>query len=207
MKNIKTKQEIQNYITKKFLSEGFNKIPVAEISSKVKISKKTIYKNYFNKEEIISEFFKVILNDAYQQLVFLIQSNNRMVEKVERLAEIIKKYLHVFDDESFHNLKREFPSIWFEILVARKRKFIPLLNLLINHSKKHRLIIEFPNELLIKYFSVSLGLLSGKKTLNNFSLSYDKTFNDLFEILLNGILTKKGKKLLAINKRINNENN
>ena len=110
-------------------------------------------------------------------------------------------------DESFFNLKREFPSIWFEILVARKRKFIPLLNLLINHSKKHRLIIEFPNELLIKYFSVSLGLLSAKKTLNNFSLSYDKTFNDLFEILLNGILTKKGKKLLAINKRINNENN
>lgn len=200
------KKEIQNYVTQLLLDEGYKRFTLEKIVSAMNISKKTIYKNFLNKEDVIASSYNEILNDAYLRLIKLIQSNNRMVDKLEELADLIKTYLFVFDTDSFIYLKKEFPSIWFKILSVRRRKFMPLLNLLIDHSKKHRLIVDVPNEILIKYFGVSLGLLSDKRSLSKLFIPYNKAFNDLFGILINGILTKKGKKLLAINKRMKDEN-
>ena len=73
------------------------------------------------------------------------------------------------------------------------------------HIDEKKIISDTPDEIIIKVFTTSLGSIAQMK--NKFDkASYQKTFEAAFEMLLNGILTKKGKQLL-INKRINNESN
>ncbi|HMN25624.1 MAG TPA: hypothetical protein PKE38_14060, partial [Ignavibacteriaceae bacterium] len=72
--------------------------------------------------------------------------------------------------------------------------------------RKQKIILDIQDEIIIKVFTSSLSSIAEMKNNSNDNLSYHKAFITAFDMLLNGILTKKGKQLL-INKRINNENN
>lgn len=198
---------ISDFMRDKMMEDGYKKITLEEITSNLTISKKTVYKVFSSKEEIASSIFIGELTKAYGGLIQLIQEKSSIVTKVENLAEIIESYIRLFNDASLNNLRKEYPNLWKEIVLFRKSRVIPLINILLNHSKKHDLIIDYPNELIIKLFSTSLTISTEKSYLIHNKLDYRSVFQSIFDILEDGILTKKGKKLLAINRRMKNENN
>ena len=198
---------ISDFISDKMMEEGYKKITLEEITSNLAISKKTVYKVFSSKEEIASSIFIGELTKAYRGLIQLIQEKSSMVTKIENLSGMIGNYIRLFNDASLNNLKKEYPNLWKEIVLFRKARVIPLINILLNHSKKHDLVVDYPNELIIKLFSTSLTISTEKSYLIHNKLDYQSVYKSIFDILLSGILTKKGKKLLAINKRMKNENN
>lgn len=200
------KKIVEDYIREKFLTDGYEIITMDTISSKLKFSKKTIYKYYNSKEDLFRNIIFSDIKNTYQKLVILLQANDSMFEKVNRLYEIIRNHIILFNDESLVKMKKEFPQLWKEILLFRKKKVLPLINVLLDHSKKHFIISNYPNELIIKLFSSALSLSTYKKVAIQKNGECHSASDMIFEILLNGILTKKGKKLLAINKRMGNEN-
>lgn len=196
---------IFNFVNEKMTEEGFRKITLEEITVSLGISKKTIYNIFSTKEELIRRIFHEELTKAYKGLIGLLQEKDSMIKKIENLARMIENYIRLFNDESLNNLRKEYPKLWKEIVLFRKERVMPLINLLLNHSKKHNLIVDYPNELVIKLFSTSLAISTEKKYLVHNSMDYKSVFQSIFDILLKGILTKKGKKLLTINQRIQNE--
>ncbi len=204
MKKI-NKGTIEKFIRERFLTDGYEKLRMDEISKKLKCSKKTIYKYYSSKEQLYRNIILAELENSYKELVILIQADNPMFEKVNKLKEIIKNHIVFIADDSLTNIKSEFPRLWKEILFIRGDKVLTLINVLLTHSMKYFIISDYPNELIIRLFSSALALSGSKKTMIQNKGQYQQTFDMIFEILLNGILTKKGKKLLAINKRMKNE--
>lgn len=204
---IKYREIIIGYLREELIIRGYRNISLDEVTDSLGISKKTIYKHYKNKESIYSEIFKGELESAYNDLIILLQEKSPMAEKVSKLSKIIEKNLMLFNINTLQNLKKEFYGLWKEIVLFRKERVFPLIDLLIDHSKKNGLIAEYPNELIIELFSTSLNLASERKHNFQSQTNYQLVYKSIFEILLNGILTKKGKKILAINKRMKNENN
>lgn len=204
---IKYREIIIGYLREELIIRGYRNISLDEVTDSLGISKKTIYKHYKNKESIYSEIFKGELESAYNDLIILLQEKSPMAEKVSKLSKIIEKNLMLFNVNTLQNLKKEFYGLWKEIVLFRKERVFPLIDLLIDHSKKNGLIAEYPNELIIELFSTSLNLASERKHNFQSQTNYQLVYKSIFEILLNGILTKKGKKILAINKRMKNENN
>jgi len=186
---------INNYTRDKMMIEGYKKITLEEIASNLSISKKSIYR-------VFPSIFINELTNAYNGIILLMQEKSSMIEKVEKLSEMIGNYIRLFNEQSLNNLKREYPELWKEIILFRKERVLPLINNLLNHSKKHDIIIDYSNELIIKLFSSALTISTERSYLMQNSYDYKSVFNSIFEILLNGIFTKKGKKLLAINKRM-----
>ncbi|MBS3944725.1 MAG: TetR/AcrR family transcriptional regulator [Melioribacter sp.] len=203
---IKYREIISGFIRERILDEGFTRITLDALTAKVGISKKTIYKYYPTKEDLVKSVIREEILRAYNNLIILLQEASPMIIKVEKLSEIIKEHIILFNDNSFEKLKTEYRNIWKDVLLFRKEKVFPLINLLIDHAKKHSLIIDYPNELIIKIFSNSLLLSTEKKYLTQSRENFHALYEMTFEILLKGILTKKGEKLLAINKRMKNEN-
>lgn len=196
-----------DFTSGKMTEESYKKITLEGITTDLGINKKTNYKALSSKEELAGSIFIGELTKAYRGLIQLIQEKSSMVTKIENLGEMVGSYIQLFNDSSLHNLKKEYPNLWKEIVFFRKERVMPLINLLLNHSKKHNLIADYPNELIIKLFSTSLTISTEKNYLVHNKSDCQSVFQSIFDILLNGILTKKGKKLLAINQRIKNENN
>lgn len=207
METSQYKTIISDFILTHYYANGYRKFTLDAVAHSTGISKKTIYKIFSGKEEILRTILIGKLNDAYNNLILLLQEKSSMIQKIYELSGIIEKYIFLFNEESLNHLKKEFPNLWTEIILFRKHKVVPLFYFLLNHAKKHNLIIGYSNELIIKLFSSSLDISVDKNFLSHNKFSQQSVYRDVFDILVNGLLTKKGKKLLAINKRMKNENN
>lgn len=204
-----TKSELEekliNLLSEKFSSNGFEKFSLDELASELHISKKTIYQSFSTKEDLLRKLLIEKLNFAYTVVVSNIQAQTNIVDKFIELSKMIQDHFVLFNDSSLTRLKHYHPKLADEIISFKNERVIPLIKLLLRVGRKQKIILSIHDEIIIKVFTASLSSISQMKKGYN-RIEYQKTFEAAFEMLLNGILTKKGKQLL-INKRINNENN
>lgn len=194
-----SEDEIITYLNNQFILYGFINFSLDELALRFQISKKTIYKRFETKEEIIRKVLIQQLSEAYTSFVSIIQSRITIVEMFIELSKIIEKYYSVFNETSIKNLDKYFPELAEYILNFRTIRIIPLVKILLKLGKKKLLILEIPDEIIIRVFNSALSDIVQSKSKIGVQQSYEELFRKSFNLLLNGILTKKGKQIL-INK-------
>jgi len=188
--------KIINYLNQKFQSTGFRNFSVEDVSSKLHISKKTIYKIFGSKEGLIRSVLIGQLSVALSEVVKIIQEKSNIIEKFVDLSNMVKQYFSVFNDASLKRLSYNFPQLAEYIEQFRIHRVIPLINMLFQIGKKKNMILDIPQEIILKIFTSTLATITESKPEKDSSYSYHQIFRHAFYILLNGILTKKGKQLL-----------
>jgi len=102
-----------------FLSEGFYKTTMDDIAGRLKISKKTIYKHFVSKEEVVRESVLNFVTENQKSFSDLVESEHNAVEKCFRMFNYVGK-----------------------MLVKINIKFLNVKNLLIfEHLKNRRFLI------------------------------------------------------------------
>lgn len=201
----KIEEKLINLLDEKLSRNGFEKFSMDELANELHISKKTIYKSFPTKEELVRKFYLGKLDYAYSVIVTNIQAQSNIVEKFVELSKMIQEHLVLFNNVSMLQLKHYHPELANELITFRNERVIPLIKLLLRVGRKKKLVNDIGDEIIIKVFTTSLGEITRLKK-NYEQIEYQKIYETAFEILLNGILTKKGRQLL-INKRIKNESN
>jgi len=200
------KQKIAEFALTHYRQHGFSKVPMDDIASGLRISKKTIYKSFGQKEDLVRKLLIDKLNFAHAVIVANIQAQTNVVDEFVEFSKMIKDYFVIFKGESLNRLKHYHLKLANEIITFKNERVIPLIKLLLRDGRRQKIILDIEDEIIIRAFTSSLSSIAEKKNNGNDNLSYHIAFITAFNMLLNGILTKKGKQLL-INKRINNENN
>lgn len=190
------KSRILDHIEKEFSNHGFRNFAVDQIANELHISKKTIYKYFQTKEGLIRTVLIKQLTVAYREVVTIIQAQSNIVEKFVDLSNMVEEYFTVFNEESLKRLKCHFPHLAAYIELFRFNRIVPLISLLLKRGRKQNLILEIPDEIILKVFSSSLGAIVEARSEPTSKFSYHQMFRHAFNMLLNGILTKKGKQLL-----------
>ncbi|MFZ6032680.1 MULTISPECIES: TetR/AcrR family transcriptional regulator [unclassified Melioribacter] len=201
----KIEEKLINLLDEKLSRNGFEKFSMDELANELHISKKTIYKSFPTKEELVRKFYLGKLDYAYSVIVTNIQAQSNIVEKFVELSKMIQEHLVLFNNVSMLQLKHYHPELANELITFRNERVIPLIKLLLRVGRKKKLVNDIGDEIIIKVFTTSLGEITRLKK-NYEQIEYQKIYETAFEILLNGILTKKGRQLL-INKRIKNGSN
>lgn len=183
--------KIEIYLQEKFQKEGFISISLDKLSRELKISKKTVYKEYKSKKEIIDTILTKMLSEAYYKVIKIVSEESPFIVKFHSIFEIIKVNLRAFDDESLLRLKEVYPEIWIKIARFRKYHIIPLIRLLIKSGIKKGVLNEYPIELYLKFL---FGTLKGITSRDNKLI--EKDLDILLNMVLEGALTKKGRKFL-----------
>lgn len=186
--------EIQKYLTEKFQKEGFTQIRLNQITSDLRISEKTIYKFYKSKHELVDKTLMGMISRAYIDVIYIAAAESPFIEKFYGVFEIVKQNLKAFDDISLKELKKEYPDIWLKVARFRKQNIIPLLTLLITGGIKKEVLNNYPVELYLKLIYGAITELT-KRNAKPIEGEHDLLLN----IILNGALTKKGKKFLNKN--------
>lgn len=184
-------QDIQKYLTEKFQGEGIKSFSLSKIARDLHISKKTIYKKYPSKDAMIDKILMDMLIGAHSKVINIIAEKSPFLEKFYSIFEIVKENLKAFDDHSLINLKKSYRSTWIKVARFRKYNIIPLLRLLIRSGIKKGVLNNHPEELYLKliYGAVTEVTKRSSKTIEG-------ELDILLRIVMNGALTKKGKKFL-----------
>ncbi|MBI1931275.1 MAG: TetR/AcrR family transcriptional regulator [Ignavibacteriales bacterium] len=177
------------------LSKGINRFNISYLCKNTSISKKTFYKDFSSKQDFLAKFYLDLLHKSYYEIISTIQNNNTFFEKFENIAKIVQKRSVYFNVNILSVIEEKFPEVLVQINNFKQNRILPLFTLLIENAQKHNMINNFdPKTILNLFFSIisSHSIITTKR-----EISDTKTeFTEIFQILLKGVLTKKGKNFL-----------
>jgi len=76
------KEKIISFASQKFIREGFYKTTMDEIASEMRMSKKTIYKNFSSKEELVKAVAKNFFDENVSKIDEVLKIQCNAVEKL-----------------------------------------------------------------------------------------------------------------------------
>ena len=175
---------------------GLKYFRITQLCIDIHISKRTFYKIFCSKEELIKELYLNMLIGSYEDVIFILQAKTSFINKIEDISNIIEKRFYLFNNDSMDDLENSYPSVFLEVSSFRNERIKPLLILLIKKAQKHKIINDFEPELLIDLFFVSITSIFTEKLRNMENGNNQYQFRDIFNLILNGLLSKRGKSSL-----------
>ncbi|MCX6150782.1 MAG: TetR/AcrR family transcriptional regulator [Ignavibacteriales bacterium] len=189
------KNKILNYAHQKFLTGGFYKVSMDEIASELRMSKKTIYKYFPSKEKLVEEVSLQLRENMRDRVKEIIKSDENAVVKIIGLLRTVGEVFAKVDERMMVDLQKHLPKIWAGIDEFRTKQINQFFTLIVNQGKKEGFIIDFPIEIIMTIYISSIRAVINPTFVMNNKFTFKEAMEFTFRIILNGILTDKGKKL------------
>lgn len=193
--NSTERDKIIEFCSVKFLKEGFYYITVDQIASELRISKKTLYKYFSTKDELVEAVAFKMMNEVSSKIEEVITAKHESLTKALMLFEVMASVVVRFSENWLKDLQIHTPKLWQKIDDFRTKRAFAALGNIIKQGQKEGIIIDKPAELIIHIFVNTVRSVVHPDFLYHQKFNYKEAFIHTFEILFNGILTPKGKKL------------
>lgn len=189
------KDRIRSRAEEMFNKYGYSKITMEEIAATLGISKKTLYKHYSNKENILKE----IVNSAKCEIETFIEEliNNKKLQFIEKLKifmNFIAKQTVRLESPMIHDIMKCNPEIWHDIVEFRQNRTYKHFSELIEQGKKSGTFTKKINTevIVIAYVSAVHSLIS-PGILSTLPISADQAYMEILKIFFDGIFTEEGR--------------
>ena len=180
-----------------FLKLGFKSVTMDDIASELGISKKTIYKYFKNKEELVDETTIHLHETMHQSVVCICEKGFNAIQENFEIKKMFKDLLKNSDDSPMYQLKKYYPKTYVKIM---EKEFSMFKDCILNNIEKgineglYRK--DMDTELTAKfYFSLAMSVHDAtfytynKNTLN-------KLETNVLEYHTRAIATEKGLQIL-----------
>jgi AcrR family transcriptional regulator len=184
---------ILDFTGEKFFAEGFYKTTIDEIARELRISKNTIYKFFPTKENLLLAVIKNTVHKLGSDVRVLLESEENALAKFVNMLGLLSKTMMRFSERWLKDLQIHAPHIWAEVDKIRQEIMYGNLKKIIEQGKKEKLFYDYPTEVIILIFISSIRAIINPQFLLSMKYTYTETVRMTFEILLNGILTDRGK--------------
>jgi len=188
------KEKILQYSRQKFHRDGFYKTSMDEIAAELQVSKKTIYKHFPSKENLLEEICKGTACEITSKVDEIIESKEDVVIKFVKILNMYSNFLMNISEKWVRDIQVHTPHLKKDIDETKNDKMNRVLAKLLEQGKREKLIENYPTQIIIISFTTSLVSVLNHDFLINNKFTMLDAFKITYEMLLNGILTEKGKK-------------
>ena len=108
--------------SERFTEEGLSRYPVEEIAAGLGISKKTFYKHFTSKEELLLVVTERFLEGIRRQFHTIIEGEAPFLEKLELLVTFLGQRLSRLSRPMMRDLQRHSPRIWARVEEFRRER-------------------------------------------------------------------------------------
>jgi len=195
-------EKIIDQIEDKFFKEGFYKTTMDEVASELGMSKKTIYKFFPSKEDLVMAIAKHFMNRMKSKILPALNSNKNAIEKLGELIRILAGASEKISTKRMEEMKRHFPQIWNEIDSFRTKMMFENITKVIDQGKAEGLFIDYPTLIIMNMLVASIRSVVNPDFILNNSFSIIEAARFVFKIIIGGVVTEKGEKVFnqTINK-------
>jgi AcrR family transcriptional regulator len=195
LEDIEIKGRILTKAGEMFQQFGFSRVTMEEIAAELGMSKKTLYKFFSGKEQLLKEMvtgMKCKLEDYVLEL----WGNNEIsfLEKLKNLMNYIGNQSSAFRGPLAHDLQKNFPSLWEEIKESRRTHSFEKFSLLINEGIDKGVFRKDIDQqiILLLYIHAIQGILN-PEVLTQLPYTYNQVFDSIMRVFLEGIFTEEGR--------------
>ncbi len=193
-KNDGEKEIILDYARGKFISEGFFKTTMDELACELGVSKKTIYKFFPSKENLVEAVAESQISNITCDMEKVIDEKVNVVTKFAKIFDVYSSRIMCCSEKWYKDLQVHAPHIWQRIEKVRSERINESLNKLLKQGKREGLINNIPPEIVVTSFIATIRSVMNPDFVSQNKFTMREAFEYSFEMLLNGILTIHGKK-------------
>jgi hypothetical protein len=178
-----------------FTQFGFSKVTMEEIAADLGMSKKTLYKFFPGKEQILKEMITCKKCD-FEDYVLKLWGNNELsfLEKLKILMNYIGQHNSSFRGPLAHDLQKNFPLIWEEINESRKTHSLAKFNLLVKEGiEKGVFRNDIDQQILFLIFMNSIQGALNPEVLTQLPVTGTQVFESIVKVFLEGVFTEEGR--------------
>ncbi|HMN33405.1 MAG: TetR/AcrR family transcriptional regulator [Chitinophagaceae bacterium] len=176
---------------------GFKSVTVDDLAKSLGISKKTLYDHFKNKEEIVIESVKYMLNKLYVKMEESKNISDNAILQIVHLIYLMENFIRGMNTICYYDLQRFYPKA-FKIIKEYQDKimFIYIKENLLKGINEGYYREEIDVEIVAR-FRMESSLYTFQNDLFPMpAFDHIKVMNQLIAIYLYGIATPKGQKLI-----------
>lgn len=174
----------------KFFSHGPSSVTVDEIATDLGMSKKTIYKFFPSKEEMVRAVVRFTMARAANKVGAIVSADELFDKKLLRLMTFLGQLLGQTSRRFPMEMKRSYPDLWHEIERFRREHILEALKSMFVQGKEEGYFREDVNvDIFILMFTQSVEGIVNPATLSEHSFSTTDAISNIFSILFAGALT------------------
>jgi AcrR family transcriptional regulator len=188
-------EKILEAIQEKFFKEGFYKTTMDELAAELRMSKKTIYKLFPSKNDLVNTIALRFTEQVKKKIIPILESDMNAVEKLAGLINLLSSTAGRIGDRMFGDLRNYFPSVWEKVDSFRTQMMYGNITKVIDQGKYEGLFIDYPTPIIMNIFITSIRSTVNPEFIYNNNFSMVVAAQTTFKIIIDGILTDKGKEI------------
>lgn len=180
-----------------FFKKGIRKVTIDEIAVKLKMSKKTIYEHFENKDTIVFELVKSHLKTHKKEIESRIKKSSNVIEETLSIVQCSSEMMNHINPVLFEDLKTSYPKAWNYLEEFKKSFIMNLITRELEKGQKQGLIRKDINIKLMAYLRLlQINILFETDILKEFNMNFYELQHQLTRHFLYGIVTEKGMNLI-----------
>ena len=189
------REKILNFAFEKFTSEGYYKTTMDDLATELRMSKKTIYKYFTSKQEIVNAVVDKLMNFAKGEVLPIIHSETNSVEKLVEISRFFFKISSRLSSKFVEDIRSYDLELWKKIHDFRSKMIFENFQVLLDQGKKEEYIIDRPTIIMVTMFVTTIREVVNPDFIINNNFSLAEAGRITLELFHNAILTKKGRKI------------
>ena len=191
MENIKQKYLIA--IAEQFTKNGIKSVTMDDISKNLSISKKTLYKYFKDKDDIVVTIMEL---DTEMEKVVMEETccvANNAIEETYAFSEIIIEKLKDLNSSVMYDLEKYHPKAW-NVFIEHKRGYVyECIKTNLERGLKEGLYRKNLNpDIVAKLYSEKIDMLFDKELFPNEKFTFTEVYSEMMRYHLKGIVNKEG---------------
>jgi TetR/AcrR family transcriptional regulator, cholesterol catabolism regulator len=190
-------EEIKKEAIGLFFRMGVKKVKMDTIARRMKISKRTIYESFRDKETLITEAIDYLQSEQNEINNKILKESGNTIEAVLELLKNGSALLSKISPKYFQDLQRLYPKIWNEKIKKSKIHSYELIHCLLKKGTGEGIYRKDINEEIISLILIEqLYMLSDPHLFPGKKFPLGEIYENIILTMTRGLLTAKGLKLL-----------
>lgn len=185
------RDRIMEKARERFLHYGFAKVTLDEIASDLGLSKKTLYKHFASKEDLLKEAVRSITRSLSERIEKAVSSDIRFEAKARTILTDIGTTLGRFSRQLQTDIQRYVPDLWDEIEEFRRQQILDKLDRMFRQGIRENVFRRDLNpEIFTLVFIGAVQAIINPTVLAHRSFSAAEAFGGILGILFEGALSE-----------------
>jgi len=189
------KIRILNSAREEFFLHGFTKVTVDEIASKLGMSKKTIYKFYPSKDDIVRAVITTTFKEVQSVCEEIVNNNTlNFVDKLQQMMTVAALHISKIGKSLIEDLQKNVPHVWNEVSEFRSKRINENFSKLLNEGVQKGIFRnDIDQQLVLLIYDNVISNLVNPVMLANLPFTASQVFEAIVKVIFEGIMTDKAK--------------
>jgi len=194
MSDQEEKKRIIDLGSRKFFELGVYRVTIDEIAEELGMSKKTIYKYFASKEDLILAIVHERMRRIRDEMTKLLHSSEPFEAKLTSLLLIVGRQIRYITPVFQKDLMRMSPTVWKEIDTFRREQVLGQLSQLFEQGQRDGYFRNDVNIKILQLIIVSAAQnIVNPAVLSEHSFSAVEAFQEIIKTVFAGSLTNEAR--------------